>query len=86
MRKRKKSSGKVRRHESSNPRFFDVSNFRRIDILIADEADKALEKSKNHRFCPFLSDLCRIYVSLTVVDGFLVFLVVEAGRVGNKKR
>lgn len=79
MRKRKKSSGKVRRHESSNPRFFDVSNFRRIDILIADEADKALEKSKNHGFCTILSDLRRIYISLTVVDKLLVFAVVVAG-------
>lgn len=85
MRKRKKSSGKVRRHESSNPRFFDVSNFRRIDILIAATADKALEKSKNHRFCTILSALCRIFISLTVVDRFSVFVVVEAGRVGNKK-
>lgn len=84
MRKHKKSSGKVRRHESSNPRFFDVSNFRRIDILIADEADKALEKSKNHRFCTILSDLRGICISLTVVDKFSVFVLV-AGRVGNKK-
>lgn len=86
MRKRKKSSGKVRRRDSSNPRFFDVSNFRRIDILIADTVDKTLEKSKNHRFCTILSDLRRIFISLTVVDRFLVFMVVAAGRVGNKKR
>lgn len=41
-----------------------------------DFPDKALEKSKNHRFCPILSDLRRIFISLTVVDKFSVFAVV----------
>lgn len=50
----------------------------------SDFPDKALEKSKNHRFYPIFSDLCRIFISLTVVDKFLVFVVL-AGRVGNKK-
>ena len=39
----------------------------------SDFPDKALEKSKNHRFYPILSDLCRIFISLTVVDEFSVF-------------
>lgn len=51
----------------------------------SDLPDKALEKSETHRFCTILSDLCRIYVSLTVVGKFSVFVLV-AGRVGNKKR
>ena len=42
----------------------------------SDFPDKALEKSKNHRFCPILSDLRRIFISLTVVDEFSVFAVV----------
>lgn len=41
----------------------------------SDFPDKALEKSKNHRFCPILSDLRRIFISLTVVDKFSVFAV-----------
>ena len=39
----------------------------------SDFPDKALEKSKIHRFYPIFSDLCRIFISLTVVDRFLVF-------------
>ena len=42
----------------------------------SDFPDKALEKSKNHRFCPNFSDLRRIFISLTVVDEFFVFAVV----------
>ena len=42
----------------------------------SDFPDKALEKSKIHRFYPILSDLCRIFISLTVVDEFSVFAVV----------
>ena len=43
----------------------------------SDLPDKALEKSKNHRFYPILSDLRRIFISLTVVDEFFfVFAVV----------
>ena len=42
----------------------------------SDFPDKALEKSKNHRFCPIFSDLRRIFISLTVVDKFSVFAVV----------
>ena len=42
----------------------------------SDFPDKALEKSKNHRFCPILSDLRRIFISLTVVDEFLIFALV----------
>ena len=42
----------------------------------SDFPDKVLEKSKNHRFYPILSDLCRIFISLTVVDEFSVFAVV----------
>ena len=38
----------------------------------SDFPDKALEKSKNHRFYPIFSDLCRIFISLTVVDEFFV--------------
>ena len=41
----------------------------------SDFPDKALEKSKNHRFCPILSDLRRIFISLTGVDEFSVFAV-----------
>ena len=40
----------------------------------SDFPDKALEKSKNHRFCPIFSDLRRIFISLTVVDEFFLFL------------
>ena len=39
----------------------------------SDLPDKALEKSKNHRFYPIFSDLRRIFISLTVVDRFLAF-------------
>ena len=42
----------------------------------SDFPDKALEKSKIHRFYPIFSDLCRIFISLTVVDEFSVFAVV----------
>ena len=42
----------------------------------SDFPDKALEKSKNHRFYPIFSDLRRIFISLTVVDEFSVFAVV----------
>ncbi|UKI44714.1 MAG: hypothetical protein L6U16_04215 [Porphyromonadaceae bacterium] len=53
--------------------------------MIADEVGIALEKSKNHRLYTILSDLCKIFISLTVVDRFSVFALVVAGRVGNKK-
>ena len=42
----------------------------------SDLPDKALEKSKNHRFYPIFSDLRRIFISLTVVDEISVFAVV----------
>lgn len=50
-----------------------------------DFLDKGLEKSNNHQFCTIFPDLCGIFISLTVVDGFSVFAVVVVGRVGNKK-